>query len=96
MTNPPPIIPTTTRLDAERGLLYVLGYPCDIAPPELEDRDPDGLWHNCDAMGCGSFGAHILAIVRLWEPITTEDRCRHDANTSQAMCEGPGDTPGRG
>jgi hypothetical protein len=81
----PPIIQTTTRLDAERGLLYVLGYPCNIAPPELEDRDEDGTWHNCDAMGCGSFGAHTLAIVRLWDPITPEDRARTAALRAQAI-----------
>lgn len=30
---------------------------------KLDDIEP---FHNCDEMGCGSAGLHIIAIVRLW------------------------------
>ena len=34
--------------------LVVLGDPPD------ENFDPEGKWHDCDAMGCNSLGDHVL------------------------------------
>jgi hypothetical protein len=47
---------------------YTNGYVIVIlgTPPELDDDDL--LAHNCDAMGCGSVGPHVVASVPVLEP----------------------------
>ena len=39
-------------------MLIVLGHPSDI-----EDESEE-TGHNCDQMGCGSFGPHVIAYGR--------------------------------
>jgi len=39
------------------GRIFVSG------SPEDEGRDEE-VSHNCDAMGCGSFGPHIILIIK--------------------------------
>jgi hypothetical protein len=40
-----------------RGRLYIIG-----RPPSDDDEETG---HNCDAMGCGSAGPHVLARIEL-------------------------------
>lgn len=71
-TSPPPEIPATVRLCAETGTIFVCAYPAHIpaldARSDYEEDHGIDTWHNCDEMGCGSAGQHIIARVRLWEP----------------------------
>ena len=45
------------------SIIVVLGTPDD----ELPDEHP--LTHNCDDMGCGSVGPHVVAVIPVQEPI---------------------------
>jgi hypothetical protein len=47
-----------------RGRLVVLALPGEVWPG---DDDSDECPHNCDAMGCGSVGGHVIARARLEE-----------------------------
>jgi len=40
--------------------IIIMGYP----EPE---KDPDNPIHNCDAMGCGSIGSHVLYRIKISE-----------------------------
>ena len=51
------------KLDA-----YTNGYQIIVfgIPPEQEEDNP--LLHNCDAMGCGSVGPHLLVRIPVMQP----------------------------
>lgn len=61
---PPPRIDAVVRVDVARGLMWVCGDPDDVAPTNISEEQRETL-HNCDAMGCGSVGPHIIAIANL-------------------------------
>ncbi len=63
--DPPELENCTVRVDVERGIMWIMGSPYDLG------GDPETS-HNCDAMGCGSVSAHVLAIVR-YRAIETPD-----------------------